>query len=194
MGRLEIIAWLVVLFRERGLAGVWRHENGIHWRRRSQRRYGRRARRERPRSHHHRGRQGQDRCIVRRDGLQLPSGGWPPATSCAKSIPDTPTSCLPYTDSDQDNVIASLVGRSLGFDRVVTSIGDPQFEDICHELGLKDTIIPSRTISRYLEDMVGGGENVKLSTVTRSPSFTFDCEGGGYGRGQGSTKCLPCRG
>jgi trk system potassium uptake protein TrkA len=79
--------------------------------------------------------------------------------------------CL--TDSDQDNVIASLVGRSLGFNRVVTSIGDPQFEVICHELGLKDTIIPSRTISRYLEDMVGGGENVELSTVIKDEARFF---------------------
>ena len=79
--------------------------------------------------------------------------------------------CL--TDSDQDNVIASLVGRSLGFNRVVTSIGDPQFEVICHELDLKDTIIPSRTISRYLEDMVGGGENVELSSVIKDEARFF---------------------
>ena len=79
--------------------------------------------------------------------------------------------CL--TDSDQHNVIASLVGRSLGFKRVVTSIGDPQFEVICHELGLKDTIIPSRTISRYLEDMVGGTENVDLSAVIKDEARFF---------------------
>ncbi|MBN1613342.1 MAG: TrkA family potassium uptake protein [Deltaproteobacteria bacterium] len=79
--------------------------------------------------------------------------------------------CL--TDSDQANVIAGLVGRSLGFKRVVTSIGDPQFEDICHELGLEDTIIRSRTISRYLEDMVGGSENVELSTVIKSEARLF---------------------
>ena len=79
--------------------------------------------------------------------------------------------CL--TDSDQHNVIASLVGRSLGFKRVVTSIGDPQFEVICHELGLKDTIIPSRTISRYLVDLVGGGENVELSTVIKDKARFF---------------------
>ena len=79
--------------------------------------------------------------------------------------------CL--TGSDQANVIASLVGRSLGFKRVVTSIGDPQFEGICHELGLKDTIIPSRTISRYLEDMVGGGENVELSAVIKDEARFF---------------------
>jgi trk system potassium uptake protein TrkA len=79
--------------------------------------------------------------------------------------------CL--TDSDQANVIASLVGRSLGFKRVVTSIGDPQFEGICHELGLKDTIIPSRTISRYLGDMVGGTENVDLSAVLKDEARFF---------------------
>ena len=84
--------------------------------------------------------------------------------------------CL--TDNDQANVIASLVGRSLGFKRVVTSISDTQFEDICHELGLKDTIIPFRTISRYLEDMVGGTENVELSTVLKDEArfFTFTAE------------------
>ena len=79
--------------------------------------------------------------------------------------------CL--TDSDQANVIASLVGRSLGFKRVVTSIGDPQFEGICLELGLKDTIIPSRTISRYLEDMVGGTENADLSAVIKDEARFF---------------------
>jgi trk system potassium uptake protein TrkA len=81
--------------------------------------------------------------------------------------------CL--ADNDQANVIASLVGRSLGFKRIVTSIGDPQFEGICHELGLQDTIIPSRTISRYLEDMVGGTENVDLSAVIKDDArfFTF---------------------
>jgi trk system potassium uptake protein TrkA len=78
-----------------------------------------------------------------------------------------------FTNSDQANVIASLVGRSLGFTRIVTSIGDPQFEDICRELGLIDTIIPSRTISRYLEDMVGGGENVELSTVIKGEARFF---------------------
>jgi trk system potassium uptake protein len=79
--------------------------------------------------------------------------------------------CL--TDSDQNNLIASLVGRSLGFNRVVTSIGDTQFEVVCRELGLKDTIIPSRTISRYLEDMVGGGENIELSTVIKDEARFF---------------------
>lgn len=57
--------------------------------------------------------------------------------------------CL--TDSDQANLISGLVGRSLGFRRVILSIQDSEFEGICRELGLvEDTILPSRTISRYL--------------------------------------------
>ncbi|HKJ83797.1 MAG TPA: NAD-binding protein [Mariprofundaceae bacterium] len=79
--------------------------------------------------------------------------------------------CL--TNSDQINLIASLIGRSLGFKRVVTSIADAQFESICMELGLKDTIVPSRTISRYLEDMVSGSENVELSTVIKDEARFF---------------------
>jgi trk system potassium uptake protein TrkA len=79
--------------------------------------------------------------------------------------------CL--TGSDQANVIASLVGRSLGFKRVVTSVRDEQFENICHELGLKDIIVPYRTISRHLEDMVSGSENLDLSTVLKGEARFF---------------------
>jgi trk system potassium uptake protein TrkA len=66
--------------------------------------------------------------------------------------------CL--TNSDQANLIASLVGRSLGFKR---------------ELGLEDTIIPSRTIGRYLADMVEGLDILELSTVIRGEArfYTF---------------------
>jgi len=79
--------------------------------------------------------------------------------------------CL--TNSDQVNVIASLVGRTLGFKRIVTSIADPQFESICLELGLKDTIIPSRTISRHLEDMISGVGNLELSVVIKDEARFF---------------------
>lgn len=84
--------------------------------------------------------------------------------------------CL--TDNDPVNVIASLVGRSLGFKRVVASIADAQYEGICRELGLEDTIIPSRTIGRYLEDMVSGGAHVELSTVIKDEArfFSFVAE------------------
>jgi trk system potassium uptake protein TrkA len=79
------------------------------------------------------------------------------------------------TDDDRVNLIASLVGRSLGFRRVITSIQDPEFENICRELGLEGTIIPSRTISRYLADIVGGLDVLELSTVIKGDArfYTF---------------------
>jgi trk system potassium uptake protein TrkA len=73
--------------------------------------------------------------------------------------------CL--TGSDEANIIASLVGRSLGFGRVVTRIEDPELEHICMELGLEDTIIPTRTISRYLADMVSGQDILELSALVK---------------------------
>jgi trk system potassium uptake protein TrkA len=81
--------------------------------------------------------------------------------------------CL--TDDDKDNIIASLVGRSLGFKRIVTSIQDPDYEDICRELGLEDIIIPARMFSRSLRNMVEGLAEVELSTVLKHEArfFTF---------------------
>ncbi len=79
--------------------------------------------------------------------------------------------CL--TGNDQTNIIASLVGRSLGFKRVVTKIVDSEFEHICTELGLEDTIIPSRTIGRYLADMFEGHDLLELSTMIRDDARIF---------------------
>jgi trk/ktr system potassium uptake protein len=79
--------------------------------------------------------------------------------------------CL--TGNDQTNIIASLVGRTLGFKRVVTKIVDPEFEHICTELGLEDTIIPSRTIGRYLADVFDGHDMLELSSMIRDEARIF---------------------
>lgn len=79
--------------------------------------------------------------------------------------------CL--TDNDQTNIIASLVGRSLGFKRVITRIEDPEFEHICVELGLEDTIIPTLTIGRYLADMLEGQDLLELSAMIRDEARVF---------------------
>jgi trk system potassium uptake protein TrkA len=79
--------------------------------------------------------------------------------------------CL--TDSDQVNIIASLVGRSLGFKRVITSIADAEYEPICQELGLVDTVVPVRTISRFLADMLSGIDYVEFRTVVKADARLF---------------------
>ncbi len=59
------------------------------------------------------------------------------------------------TNHDQTNIIASLIAKSLGVPRVVTMIEDAGFLPICEELGLRDTIIPVRTISEQLAGFAG---------------------------------------
>ncbi|MGM0593386.1 MAG: potassium channel family protein [Pseudomonadota bacterium] len=79
--------------------------------------------------------------------------------------------CL--TNNDQTNILASLVGRSLGFPHIVTRIEDPQYEHICIELGLEDPIIPARTIGRYLADLFEGRDTLELSTLIRDEARVF---------------------
>lgn len=79
--------------------------------------------------------------------------------------------CL--TDHDQTNIIASLVGKSLGFRRVITCIDDPEYEHICTELALVDTIIPTRTIGSYLADMSEGHDPLVISTLFRDEARAF---------------------
>jgi len=73
--------------------------------------------------------------------------------------------CL--TKSDEANIIASLVARSLGVKRVITRIEDPEFEHICVELGLNDTIVPTLTNARYLANIAAGRNILELSAVIR---------------------------
>ena len=79
--------------------------------------------------------------------------------------------CL--TGNDQTNIIASLIGRSLGFPRVVTRIEDEEFEHICIELGLQDTVLPARTIGRLLADMAEGHDVLELSAAIRGEARIF---------------------
>ncbi len=77
------------------------------------------------------------------------------------------------TGHDQINIIAGLIGRSLGFPRVVTKIEDPELMHICIELGLDNTIIPTSTISRFLTDMVAGRDILELSAMIKGEARLF---------------------
>lgn len=79
--------------------------------------------------------------------------------------------CL--TDHDQDNILASLVGHSLGFKRIVTKIEEPEYQHICAELGLTDTIIPDMNTAGTLADLVSGQEATELSSAIRGEARFF---------------------
>ena len=79
--------------------------------------------------------------------------------------------CL--TNNDQTNIIASLVGRSLGFPRVITRIENAEFQHICLELGLVDTIVPETTVARHLADMMEGRDPLELSATLGGDAELF---------------------
>jgi len=79
--------------------------------------------------------------------------------------------CL--SGNDQYNIIASLVGRSLGYKRVITRIEDPAYEHICIELGLEDIIVPDYTMARYLADMCSGQNPLEVSAMIKGDARVF---------------------
>lgn len=97
--------------------------------------------------------------------------------------------CL--TNHDQVNILASLVGRSLGFGRVITSVLDQDFEELCGELGLENTIVPERTIGRYLADLVEGVDVLELRTVIKGEARFFSFEAGKEAAGPAAELELP---
>jgi trk system potassium uptake protein TrkA len=91
----------------------------------------------------------------------------------AEADPSHADALLALTSNAQTNLIASLVGRSLGFARVITRIDDEEFEHVTLELGLVDTIIPARTIGRYLADVVEGHDILELSGAIKGEARVF---------------------
>lgn len=71
--------------------------------------------------------------------------------------------CL--SNRDEANILSALVGRSIGFGRVVPKIEDADLESICTELGLSDVIVPDRGMATILVDLVEGRSNAALTTV-----------------------------
>jgi trk system potassium uptake protein TrkA len=72
------------------------------------------------------------------------------------------------TGSDQDNILAALAGKRLGFDRVVAMIEDSDFGGLCAELGLEDVLVPSQVTANAVADRVAGIESVTLAPLTKT--------------------------
>lgn len=76
-------------------------------------------------------------------------------------------------ESDQTNILAGLIGRSLGFARVVPRVNDPQFQRIAAELGLEDSVMPNRAVAAHLKQLLSGGKSLELSSVIRGDAAIF---------------------
>ncbi|MEM7508437.1 MAG: NAD-binding protein [Pseudomonadota bacterium] len=65
---------------------------------------------------------------------------------------------LALTNSDEDNILAALVARSVGYERVVPQIVETELTAICEEMALKEFITPHATIARSLVESIEGGK------------------------------------
>lgn len=65
--------------------------------------------------------------------------------------------CL--ADDDKDNIIAALVGRAAGVERVIPKIEDRSYDPICDEIGLKERIDPDHSVAKALVGMTHGGKD-----------------------------------
>ncbi len=79
--------------------------------------------------------------------------------------------CL--TDDDQTNILAALVGRSLGVGHIVVKVEDAELESLCGELGLDDVIVPDRTTGQALADLAVGGLGADPASVVKHHARFF---------------------
>jgi len=58
------------------------------------------------------------------------------------------------SDDNEINMVSCLVAKSLGVERTILCIDDPEIEDVCLEIGLQETVIPSQIVSQHLFDAI----------------------------------------
>lgn len=75
-------------------------------------------------------------------------------------------------DSDRDNIIASLIARNIGYERIITSLENPEYEAVAEDLEFAETIVPDREVARALFDMASGRTRFELSSQFK-PNVRF---------------------
>jgi trk system potassium uptake protein TrkA len=61
-------------------------------------------------------------------------------------------------EADEDNILCALVARSVGYQKVIPQIINPELCAICDELDLTDIITPHETVAAFLVDMLDESE------------------------------------
>ena len=72
--------------------------------------------------------------------------------ACGDTKPDVLVS---LTGSDQANLIAALVGRQIGIERVLPQVRAPELSETCRELEIDHWIAPDELIAREIERIIG---------------------------------------
>lgn len=88
-------------------------------------------------------------------------------TTLREAFRDDDDVFIAVTNASDDNILASIVARSVGFGRVIPQITSTELMDICHELELDDFINPHATVAESicagLEDDTAIDKNATLS-------------------------------
>ncbi len=74
-----------------------------------------------------------------------------------ETAPEECEALIALTSGDQDNILAALVGRSVGFARVLPKVSDPELENVALEVGLSELLVPDRTMAQAIVDRLEGG-------------------------------------
>lgn len=81
------------------------------------------------------------------------------------------------TNASEDNIMASLVARSVGYGRVIPQIVAAELFEVCRELDLKDVIAPHQTVAdsirHALEDKSEVEDRLTLSNELRLRRLTI---------------------
>lgn len=98
----------------------------------------------------------RDRATLDALGEELDCGmiqgdGSAPSTLRA-ACADGADALLALTNHDEDNVLSALVGRSIGFKRVLPKMLNKELGAICEELELKDAVFADETVAASLLD------------------------------------------
>lgn len=64
------------------------------------------------------------------------------------------------TNQDDVNILAAVVGRSIGFERIVLQIVQAQLLDVCEELGFDDVVTPHATVAASIVHSIENEERV----------------------------------
>lgn len=89
---------------------------------------------------------------------------------------EEPDALLALTNSDEDNILCAVVGRSVGYARVIPQIIKAELCAICDELELTDMITPHETVAAglldVLEDRKAPDPSAYLSDALRLAEFS----------------------
>jgi trk system potassium uptake protein TrkA len=72
---------------------------------------------------------------------------------------------IALSGTDQENLITALVAKEYGVERVIVKLDDPDFNIVCHKLGIEEVINPKVATAKHIADMTRKLHALELSTL-----------------------------